>query len=83
MADVELVTLDFAFSFTAASALVSFSPLSRPFSSKPPTAPGVFGVLTDPKEANAPDPKPKAEDAPAEGELVARGEMALKGFDLP
>lgn len=77
------MVLDFAFSLTAASAFVSFSPLSRPFRSKPPAAPGVFGVLTDPKEANAPDPKPKAEDAPAEGELVASGEMVLKGFDLP
>ena len=73
---------DFAFSL-AASPLVSFSTLSRPLSSNPPAAPGVLGVLTDPNEANAPDPKPKAEDALAEGEFVARGETVLKGFDFP
>ena len=48
---------------------------------------GVFGVFTEePKEAKAPDPRPKAEDAPAVGEvtLVAvAGEVVLKGLDLP
>ena len=56
------------------------APKSRPVA-------GVFGVLAeDPKDANAPDPKPKAEDAPDVGEatlVVFKGEMALKGFDLP
>ena len=70
---------------------------AAPFSAEgvraPPTTfpkskalPGVFGVLEDaPKEANAPEPKPKALDAPAAGEDttgVANG-MALKGFDFP
>lgn len=82
MAGVEVLDFDFAFSL-AASAAVSFSPLSRPFRSNPPAAPGVLGVLADPKEANAPDPRPKAEDAPAEGEFVVSGEIALKGFDFP
>lgn len=37
----------------------------------------------DPKDANAPDPSPKAEDAPLVGEatlVVVKGEMPLKGF---
>lgn len=49
--------------------------------------PGVFGVFTaEPKEANAPVPRPKAEEAPVVGEampVVVDGEMALKGLDLP
>ena len=49
--------------------------------------PGVLGVLAeDPKDANAPDPSPKAEDAPVVGEatvVVVKGEIPLKGFDLP
>lgn len=81
VAGVEVLDLDLAFS-PEASATVGFSPFSRPFRSKAPAAPGVFGVLTDPKEANAPDPKPKAEDAPAEGEFVVNGEMVLKGLDF-
>jgi hypothetical protein len=53
-------------------------------------SPGVFtselpGVLGAPKEANAPDPRPKAEDALVDGEDTPpeRGERALKGFDRP
>lgn len=46
--------------------------------------PGVLGVLAvDPKDAKAPDPSPKAEDAPLVGEatlVVVKGEMLLKGF---
>jgi len=48
--------------------------------------PGVLGVFAEePKEAKAPEPRPKAEEAPDEGEetLVDSGEMALNGFDLP
>lgn len=49
--------------------------------------PGVFGVLAeDPKDANAPDPSPKAEEAPVVGEATVvadKGEMPLKGLDLP
>lgn len=49
--------------------------------------PGVFGVLEDaPNEANAPEPKPKAVEAPAVGDDTAAGDangMALKGFDFP
>jgi len=45
---------------------------------------GVFGVLEDPKDANAPDPNPNALDAPAVGEEMedADGDIALKGFLL-
>lgn len=47
-------------------------------------APGVFGVLDAPKEANAPDPSPNALDAPAAGEemVVDDGVATLKGFLL-
>ena len=49
--------------------------------------PGVLGVLAeDPKDANAPDPSPKAEDAPVVGEatvVVVNGEMPLNGLDFP
>lgn len=57
----------------------------------PPTAlkskalPGVFrGVFADPNEANAPEPRLKAFDAPTVGEAreVVEGDMALKGFLL-
>ena len=48
---------------------------------------GVLGVFVEePNEAKAPDPRPKAEDAPAVGEatLVAvAGEVVLKGLGLP
>jgi hypothetical protein len=46
--------------------------------------PGVFGVLEDPKDAKAPDPKPKALAAPAVGEAreLVEGLIALKGFLL-
>jgi hypothetical protein len=44
--------------------------------------PGVLGV---PKDANAPEPKPNAEEAFVEGEDTPpeRGDNALKGFDRP
>ena len=45
--------------------------------------PGVLGVFAeDPKDAKAPDPSPKADDAPLVGEatvLVVKGAMPLKG----
>jgi len=46
--------------------------------------PGVFGVLEAPKDANAPDPRPNALEAPVVGEAreVVEGDMALKGFLL-
>lgn len=47
--------------------------------------PGVFGVFAaEPKEANAPDPKPKAEEAPGEATvLVFSGGILLNAPDLP
>jgi len=42
---------------------------------------GVLGVFEAPKDANAPDPRPNALDAPAVGEARAvEGDMVLKGF---
>jgi hypothetical protein len=51
-------------------------------------APGVLGVFAeDPKDANAPEPNPNAEDAPfGVGEeilVVLSGDIPLNGFDLP
>ena len=50
-------------------------------------APGVLGVFVeDPKEAKAPEPSPKAEDAPAVGDAIAPlppGVSELKGLGLP
>ena len=41
----------------------------RPLWAKSKAVPGVFGVLfADPKEANAPEPSPKAEEPPVVGE---------------
>lgn len=49
--------------------------------------PGVLGVLlADPKDAKAPDPRPKAEEPPVVGDASApgvNGEMALKGLRPP
>ena len=48
--------------------------------------PGVLGVLPeDPKEAKAPEPRPKAEEAPLVGDAtpeVVRGVMPLNGLPL-
>lgn len=41
--------------------------------------PEPLGVLADPKEANAPEPRPKALDAPADGDVkLPPGVVALK-----
>lgn len=45
--------------------------------------PPAFGVFADPNDANAPDPKPKALDAPPVGETNPLPGVALKGFALP
>lgn len=47
--------------------------------------PGVFGVFAAPKEANAPDPRPNALDAPVVGDTrdVVDGERVLNGFLVP
>ena len=47
--------------------------------------PGVFGIFEDPKDANAPEPRPNALDAPAVGEAmeVTEGDAVLKGFLVP
>lgn len=54
---------------------------------KSKAVPGVFGVLlTDPKDAKAPEPSPNAEEPPVVGEARApgvNGEMVLKGLRPP
>jgi len=71
----------------AVSSPVSFSFFSPVFFEVlKSNAPGVFGVFPEePKEAKAPDPSPKAEEAPDAGEamLVVSGVMALNGLDRP
>jgi len=53
---------------------------------KSKAVPGVFGVfVAEPKEANAPEPRPKAVEAPVVGDAtvpLVKGEIALKGLDL-
>lgn len=48
--------------------------------------PGVLGVFAeDPNDAKAPDPRPKAEEAPLVGEaafVVVKGAIPLNGLDL-
>ena len=48
--------------------------------------PGVLGVFAeDPNDAKAPEPRPKAEEAPLVGEaalVVVKGAMPLNGLDL-
>jgi len=54
---------------------------------KSKAVPGVLGVLAaDPKEANAHEQSPKAEEPPVVGDAKppgVKGEMALKGFRPP
>ena len=49
--------------------------------------PGVLGVFAeDPKDAKAPEPSPKAEEAPVVGEetlVVVKGDMPFNRFALP
>lgn len=55
-------------------------PTTLPKSKAPPR---VFGVFAEPKDANAPDPRPNALDAPAVGDAMEEeGDMVLKGFLL-
>lgn len=54
---------------------------------KSKAVPGVLGVFAaDPKDANAPDPSPKAEEPAVVGEakpVFVKGEIALKGLRPP
>ena len=63
------------------SGTVSFSVLLFEVKSNACPLPGVLGVF-DPKDAKAPDPRLKAEEA-AEGEFVEGVDKVLKGLDLP
>lgn len=80
----ELFTTLLAFSFFSAG--VEGLPVATALKSN--AVPGVLGVLlADPNEANAPDPKPKAEEPAVVGEaspVPVMGElMALKGLRPP
>ena len=68
-------SLSLSFSF-------SFSFLFEKSNAVPVPVPGVLGVLAEPKEAKAPEPRPKADDAPPDGDLVVEGDSAPKGFVL-
>lgn len=61
---------------------MSLSFLSFDEKSNPDEVPGVLGVFDWPNDANAPVPKPKA-DEPIPGDLAEAGVVLLKGFDLP
>jgi hypothetical protein len=52
---------------------------------KSKAVPGVFGVfVAEPKEAKAPDPRPKAAPAPGDDTPdVFRAGIVLKGFERP
>ena len=66
----------FSVSLSGADSLSFLSLLDK---SNPEPAPGVLGVLTDPNEANAPEPRPKAEEA-LEGVFAEGVVKTLKGF---
>ena len=78
------LTTDPALSFSFSR----FSPaaVTRVGLAKSREVPGVLGVFADdPKDAKAPDPRPKADDAPLVGEatfVVVNGVMLLNGLGL-
>lgn len=80
-----LATLPLGFSFFSPGVAGVTPEAAAVLKSK--AVPGVFGVLVeDPNEANAPDPRPNAEEPAAVGDarpLPVKGEMALKGFFPP
>lgn len=65
----------------------SFSRLSTTLVVDPGAVPGMPDVLADdPNDANAPEPSPKAKDAPLMGGVtvfVVNGVMPLNGLGLP
>ena len=75
LSSVSAATSTLAFSFRFSGA-VSFSVLLFEAKSNACPLPGVLGVF-DPKDAKAPDPRPKAEEA-AEGEFVEGVDRVLK-----
>lgn len=92
MAEADVLSEDVEpFAFTVSTPVPSVSCVSflspevfELRSNAPPE--GVFGVFAeDPNDANAPDPRPKADEAFIDGEdaPAERGDMALKGFDRP
>ena len=71
--------LSLEFSFSRFSVTGAELPKSR-------EVPGVFGVFADdPNDANAPEPRPNADEAPFVGDatlVVVKGVMPLNGLDL-
>ena len=84
--DVEALALTSAFvpSLSRFSLLVAVGVLKLPRSRDVPGVLGVFAVV--PKDAKAPEPSPKAEDAPVVGvemPVVAKGVMPFNGLAFP
>ena len=83
--DIEALALTSVLSpsFSRFSLLVAVGVLEMP---KSRDVPGVLGVfVVDPKDAKAPEPRPKAEDAPVVGvdaPVVVKGEIPFNGFAL-
>ena len=83
-----VLTSDPALSFSFSFSFSFFSPavVKGVELLKSRDVPGVLGVFAeDPKEAKAPDPRPKADEAPPVGEaafVVVNGAMPLNGLDL-
>ena len=94
LADLPVRDVDNAFDFMSPppfSFVLSFSLFSAGAVADVPllkssAVPGVLGVLAeDPNEAKAPEPSPKADDAPDVGDatlVVVRGDIPLNGLDL-
>ena len=74
------LSLSFSFSFFSPVAVKGVELL------KSRDVPGVLGVFAeDPNDAKAPDPRPKADEAPLVGEatfVVVNGAIPLNGLDL-
>jgi len=70
------------FCFSAFGVFEEDIPTMLPKSRAPP---GVLGVFEEPKEAKAPDPRPNALDAAADGEEMedVEGDTRLKGVLVP
>ena len=69
------------------SRLSLFAAAGVPELAKSNDVPGVLGVfVVDPKDAKAPEPSPKAEEAPVVGEeifVVVKGDIPFIVFTLP
>lgn len=82
---IELTTLLTGLSFLSEGVAGELPDMAADLKSN--AVPGVLGVLVaEPKDANAPEPRPKAVEPPVVGEASppgVNGEIALKGFRPP